>query len=476
MAIAGIVLITLASLFFYLSLSIDAQTTSLLSFSFFLLTLIVTKYLGPSGISFAAIGFFAVAITQMAAVDKDRLWFFLLVALIANVLVGDLVMQNIELHEKKNLWSVETEKLKKLQTLFLANVSHELRTPLTAIIGYTEILLEKSKEFQTELKAMRQSEDTLLGILNSILSFSQTPLSGQTPLQEKFNAKDIFKEAESFFSPLAIQRQLNLKFTYGQEMSAVITSDKRALKEILSHLINNAFKFTKTGSITIFTEIRNSRLYFSVEDTGIGIPQERIKNIFSSFYQVNASMARAYGGLGLGLAICAKLVRQLGGNIDVNSQKNRGTRFNVDIPITISEADTITSRPNLIKPHTQILLVDDSPDNVDVMSLFLQQQEIDVTTAGNGKEAIDNVIQNEKKFDLILMDMQMPIMDGYQATKLLRQRGITTPIVAVTAHTAPGEKEKCLSVGCNDYLAKPFSKDSFLEKINLNISRPLHSH
>lgn len=454
------------------------------SVSFFLI-----RYLHQIGILISLFSVSTVTFVSYPHQNHYEVWLSAILTTLLITFMTTLAEKNQELYKNKSTWSQESEKLKKMQTLFLATMSHELRTPLTAIMGYTDLLIEKNPLDKKELSVMKKNEEFLLDMLNAILNFSKISLHEKHIRKEKINVIEMLNETQHTFMPLAKQRNLMLKFDCNLSPSFCINLDKTAIKEILNNLISNALKFTPKGTVTVTTSTRTlfnrTMLIFLIEDTGIGIASNKIKNLFTPFYQVESSMSRNYGGIGLGLAITAKLVENLNGKISVTSQKMRGTCFNVEIPVTVIPPEIIEDQPQQVKKlnklpliEKKILVVDDSADNTDLMSHFLRSAHMNVDIAENGKIAVDRVLEKHSNFDLILMDMQMPVMDGYQATKLLRHRGYKTPIIAITAHATSGDKEKCIAAGCTDYISKPFTKETFINTVStyLNASQQLHSH
>lgn len=408
---------------------------------------------------------------------------FIFLMLITNLLVNEIIQKKIFLNDLCESSSKEAAKLKKMQNQFLANVSHELRTPLTAIIGCTDIISDKisrntkAQDLSYEVSAISKSSNYLLKIISSILEFTTDSIVKSDIVKNNFSIKKMFTESVTLMLPLAQKKNISLSLVISDGVPNLIESNEALVKQIISNLISNAIKFTSAGGVVVNVYFDSSgddlrgKLRFSVEDTGIGIGQLHLEKIFSAFYQVESNMSRKYSGLGLGLAIVSKSVSKLNGKIDVTSSKDKGSRFEVQLPVVVLESvqreNKLVPQENLntSKLKKKILVVDDSPDNVDVMAYFLDSFKFEIDIAVNGSEAITKVASNATEYDLILMDMQMPIMDGYQATKLLRQRGYKSPIMAVTAHIDDDNRKKCYEVGCDSYLSKPFNQDAFVAAV-----------
>ncbi len=473
-------------MYFYLPSTALTLVYYLLAISF--LTLFAGNSVGQAGAVFSTLGIAVVTFDQLHKVANLELLIFSSLALFFNLLTAQICEISVHLKANEAHWKNETEKLKRLQNSFLANMSHELRTPLTAIMGYTDILISRhleengSSDVPVELSVMKKSEDNLLEALNSIFDFSRVLLSEKILAQDEISVAKFFNEVCAPFQLHAKSKKLFLRLSIQGSVPDFIKSDKIAIKQIVIHLLENAIKFTQRGGITLkvdFLQIDlNAKLHFSIEDTGIGVAHEKIHGLFTAFFQEESSMSRRFGGLGLGLAFCSKLIDMLGGTLSVKSQKNRGTRFDVEIPVIVtSKIETTLNQvdisnhdsPVLNSTQKKVLIVDDTADNAILMSYFLKQQDMAVECVENGKLAVDMIFEKKNVFDLVLMDMQMPVMDGYQATKILRQRGFKIPIIAVTAHCAEGEKEKCLTSGCTDYISKPLTKKTFIEKVSSSL-------
>lgn len=369
---------------------------------------------------------------------------------------------------------------------FLANMSHEIRTPLNAILGFADLLrLGGDRNNETErqdfLETIHRSGEHLLTLVNDILDLTKIEAGQMDYEQLKFSPHQVIAEVMSVMRARAQGKGLALDYHWYGSIPEVITSDPARFRQLLLNLIGNAIKFTERGGVQAVARLDVERCELTVDiiDTGIGIPAGVCETIFKPFTQADSSVTRRFGGTGLGLSISRHLATGLGGRISVQSEVGKGSTFSVTIatgPLTevrlldhpVSDIIT-TARPQPTPPRSRldglsILVVDDGETNRKLIRLVLDRAGASTEMAENGLEAVE--LGRNQHFDLILMDMQMPLMDGYTATGRLRELGCQCPIVALTAHAMRGDAERCLAAGCSDYLTKPINPERLIEKIS----------
>jgi signal transduction histidine kinase/CheY-like chemotaxis protein/HPt (histidine-containing phosphotransfer) domain-containing protein len=378
---------------------------------------------------------------------------------------------------------------------FLANMSHEIRTPLNGILGFTELLIRgadggNEQERIDFLKTIRSSGKHLLQLLNDVLDISKIE-AGQLQIETiTCSPHQLLAEVISVLRVPARKKGITLDYRWESGIPETIQSDPHRLKQLLMNLINNAIKFTDEGGVLIVARLlddgKRPMVQFQVRDTGIGIAPEKLETIFRPFVQADTSMTRKYGGTGLGLAISYRIANSLGGKLTVESNVGHGSQFTATIAAGDLTGVTVTARPTIPAagdvgaPSSgkasleglRILLVDDGETNRKLISLFLTRNGAVVEVSENGAlHAVERT-----PIDAILMDMQMPVMDGYTATARLRENGFQGPIIALTAHAMKGDREKCAAAGCSSYLSKPVNMDELVRTVRQSCPATADSH
>ena len=362
------------------------------------------------------------------------------------------VTDEIYNQKKINEHIQEIERLSKVKSEFLANMSHEIRTPLNAILGFIKIMKDEDDgKFAKYLNIIDSSSQTLLTIINDILDLSKIE-AGKLKIEFiDFHSEELFTAIE-LFEQKAKEKSIDYKIKF-INVPEFLYSDIHRLKQIISNLISNAIKFTpENKKVEVTIEYNNENLYVEVADEGIGIPKEKLTTIFDAFSQADASTTRQFGGTGLGLTISYRLVDMLGGKLKVESELNKGSKFFFSIPIKQGKNFTSNKINSINLKNLKILLAEDNQANQMFMKIILDKLNITYDIANNGLEAVK--LAQKNSYDLILMDINMPIMGGEEATKEIRKFN-NIPIIALTANSLDGDKEKFLKAGMNDYLSKP---------------------
>ncbi|WP_344768713.1 ATP-binding protein [Pedobacter ginsengiterrae] len=384
-----------------------------------------------------------------------------------------LLIQELNIAEKNATIAAQTKEN------FLANMSHEIRTPLSGILGFTNLLQKRTLDSTaTEfVSSIQRSGENLMAIVNDILDLSKIEAGMMRITPGTFSINGLVNSVETLFLERAKEKGLTISSNIEQSIPDTLIGDATRLTQVLVNLIGNAIKFTHQGKVTIEVNAKSQTknqiiLNFKVSDTGIGINKEKLVEVFERFKQGEDSTTRNYGGTGLGLSIVKSLILLQNGDIEVSSEPEKGTAFSFYIPYNISEEQlnaAITINPEYFKDKTntplRVLVVDDNAINQSLMEHLLLQWNIDFNIVFNGQEAVDQLAI--KAYDLVLMDIQMPIMDGYTATQQIREvLKLDIPIVAMTAHAMAGEREKCLSRGMNEYISKPIKEEELFKLIS----------
>jgi signal transduction histidine kinase/CheY-like chemotaxis protein len=362
---------------------------------------------------------------------------------------------------------------------FLANMSHEIRTPMNAILGFTQLLSQKRMDEDAKhfVATIQSSGENLLTIVNDILDISKIEAGMMRIEKLPFSLRGLVNSIELMVQQKVLSKSISLTIAIDNSLPDILEGDPVRLTQIINNLLSNAIKFTEKGAIDFRItkkELVNNivTLQIAIRDTGIGIEPQKLKQIFGRFQQADDTITRQYGGTGLGLSIVKDLVDLLKGTITVDSAPGTGTAFTITLPYFISTQRIpnslgISEVPiaNNANANLHILITEDNEANQSLLSYIFKNWNIPFDIANNGQEAIELLKVNE--YNMVLMDIQMPVMDGYTAARKIRNElKSTIPIVAMTAHALPGEKEKCLSYGMNDYITKPVKQDQLRELIN----------
>ncbi|MCY1633676.1 ABC transporter substrate-binding protein [Marinifilum sp. D737] len=369
----------------------------------------------------------------------------------------------------------KAEESDRLKSAFLANMSHEIRTPMNGILGFSQLLLKENlsqdkKELYIDI--LNQNGKQLLEIINNIIDISYLEVNQLKVMKSTFSIAKLFSDLDTLFKiekPKYHKENLEISFTCNipKELDK-IESDLGKIKQVLVNLINNALKFTKEGYIKISANLSESKLFFVVEDTGIGIPEEKHDIIFERFGQIENVYTRQFGGAGLGLPISKGIVELMDGKLELESNKNKGSKFQFYIPIQAKEIEENENNNQQFRfswNGKEILIVDDVDINISFLEELLDNTGANITISKNGKEAV-NLCKSGYQPDLILMDIQMPEMNGLDATKEIRKYLKKTPIIAQTAYATENDKKLAISAGCNDFFPKPLNPEQLLNRID----------
>ncbi len=390
------------------------------------------------------------------------------------------------------------EQANRTKSAFLANMSHEIRTPMTAILGFAEIISDADHhdpEVKNAIETVRRNGNHLLTVVNDILDLSKIETGHLSIESVPAAPKTLIEDACLLYQGQCAMKGLSLQVDISPAIPLVLLSDPTRLRQIVTNLIANAVKFTDNGSIRVFAKMttleKTESLCVDVIDSGIGMSDEQQARVFKPFGQGDASTTRRFGGTGLGLTISRRLAELLGGTLHIEkSAPKSGSHFRLLLPIEhcdSQDASEATTTPPEVSPDVaqspriaeklldgrHILLVDDGVDNQRLFSILLRNAGADVTIVENGKDAFERAtaaLNTNQPFELILMDMQMPIMDGFTATRKLREASFSGPIIALTAYAMTADRESCIEAGCNDYISKPTQRAELLDVITRHLS------
>ncbi len=388
------------------------------------------------------------------------------------------------------------------KSLFVANVSHEIRTPMTAILGYTDVLAEPGldeSERRDAIETLRRNGRQLLALVNDMLDLSRIEAGGLTMRWREVVPISVAQQVVALLRDRARAKGLLLDLELAGDLPPRLWTDAVRLQQVLVNLVGNAIKFTEQGSVRVSVSLEpgspDARLRFDVIDSGIGIAPVDQQRIFEPFSQVDASESRRYGGTGLGLAISSRLANDLGGELSLSSSLGQGSVFSLCLPLreptpaeraSSAAAETpadpktretkIAAKPPVLRGR--VLVAEDGADNQRLIARLLGRAGLEVEIASDGRRAVERTLEAERgaqPFDAVLMDMQMPELDGYAATQALRDGGYTRPIIALSAHAMHEDRERCFTAGCNAFAPKPIDRQQLLELLAQYLAKPLPS-
>ncbi len=422
---------------------------------------------------------------QVLLISRALILFALLTILISATLIIRHLVQNNKLIIELGLAKEKADIAGTIKEQFLANMSHEIRTPLNSIIGFSNLAFKTNlnREQNDYIQFIKSSSENLLYIINDILDFSKLEAGKLSISKEPFNLVEICHFIEMLFQVQITEKKVHFYYKIEDNIPLNLTGDDDRLKQILTNLVSNAIKFTSIGgniSLRVsMTKKENeiASIQFSVKDTGIGIPEDKLKTIFERFEQADSATTRKYGGTGLGLSIVKQLIALQNGKIEVKSTINAGSEFIATIPYSINmlatqvelgKTNSITAKQ--FNSNAKVLVAEDNLMNQLLLKYLFKNWGFDIVIAKDGKETINLISDND--YDLILLDIQMPIIDGYGVAKWIREtKKSSVPIIAMTAHIMPTEIQKCKDAGMNDYLIKPIDEEKAIQLFNKYIPK-----
>ncbi len=416
-----------------------------------------------------------------------------------NTMLGQIEQRDAQLslhrHHLEDLVTARTQELSDAKekaeeaslakTAFLANMSHEIRTPMTAILGYSDLMLSPVQTMSDRvncLQVVRRNARHLMDLINDILDISKIEAEKMTVEKIPTDVARLVVDVVSMLRVRAVAKQLVVKVEFVGEIPEIVHTDPLRFRQVLMNLTGNAIKFTEQGEVCVTMSVEKrgagSTIKVAVRDTGIGMSKAQIDRLFQPFVQADDSMTRKYGGTGLGLVISKRLALYMGGDLTINSEIGRGSTFTLTVeggslegtPMRHGLTESMLAvyaqpvSPDETVLRGRILLAEDGVDNQHLLTMHLTMAGAEVVVAPNGREAVERV--KSEPFDLVLMDMQMPELDGYEATAQLRRLGFKLPIIALTAHAMTGDRAKCLDAGCTDYLTKPIDREVLLRSVD----------
>ena len=390
------------------------------------------------------------------------------------------------INAKTNLETLvkKAQQADKLKTSFLSNVSHEIRTPLNALLGLSDLVTRKEgdpekRELYTRL--IKSNGESLLRLIDDIIDISKIESNHTVIIQEECSVNNLLgKIYDSFLPVLKSYQKEHLVFNYIKPSPAfIITTDCVRLEQILSNLISNAIKFTSKGSVFFGCEVKDEMILFFVKDTGQGIPEGYTEEIFERFTKLDVEFNRyEQGGLGIGLFLSRHLITLMGGEIWVESTPGKGSEFYFTVPKNDFRENVSPTKERSLTHFTdlsgkKILVAEDNDSNFELISEILKESNANVFRAKDGREALEMVMKDSKMYDLILMDISMPVMDGYEATRKIRVFNDKVPVIALTAYAMSGDRQKSIQAGCDEYIAKPVNREKLFSVIHKQISKKM---